>query len=83
MKVESHDFKADCSARPIWISMGLYELIRKIRKERGGNISSVVEELIEKGIRCRNMTEIYNMQCRLCELVEESKATEVSVYEKQ
>jgi hypothetical protein len=66
MKTGSPDVRADCSARPVWVSKRLYELIRKIRKEKGGNISSVVEELIERGIRCRNISETYNMQCGSC-----------------
>ena len=76
IKTEFSDSGADLSARPVWISKTLYELIRKMRKENGGNTSSVVEELIQRGIRCRNIHKSYDMHCRLCDLANQNEITE-------
>ncbi len=73
MKTDFPDSGVDYSARPVWISQRLYDSIRKIREEKGWNISSVAEELIERGIRCRNTGGSHDMHCRLCELAEQDK----------
>ncbi|MFA6293454.1 MAG: hypothetical protein WC637_16840 [Victivallales bacterium] len=55
------DTGADHSARPVWISKALFEAIHRIKEEKGVNLSSVVEELIESGIKCHNMKEPYDI----------------------
>jgi hypothetical protein len=67
-KTDLSDSGTDLSARPVWVSKTLYDAMHEIRKKKGLNLSSVVEELIETGLRCRNMSGSQVIQCNSCVL---------------
>lgn len=75
------ELNVEYKAKPLWVSSPIYDSISKIRDETGVNISSIVESLILQGLKCREVSEKYNMQCKLCVLCVRDKSTDSAVSE--
>lgn len=76
---DNKELNVEFKAKPLWVSSPIYEAISKIRDETGVNISSIVESLILQGLKCRDISEKYNMHCRLCVLCVREKNNDTSV----
>ncbi|MFA6291285.1 MAG: hypothetical protein WC637_05850 [Victivallales bacterium] len=64
----------DYTAKSVWISKSLYDLIHEIKEGKGGNLSSLVEELIVCGIKHHGILE----ECRSCAIANQDGISELS-----